>query len=193
MQVPLELTFRGVEKTPALVRLINERVDKLEQICSNLISCHIAVEQPQKHQTSGDPYRVRIDMRLPPGHELVVKSQTGEGEMHRPLETALRDTFDSAERRLRKQVEQMQGDVKTHPDNQVQAVVDKIFPEEGYGFLRTLNGREVYFHRNSVLHDDFERLVVGTGVRLVEEPGEEGPQASTVQIVDKPDLGVHEP
>jgi len=36
------------------------------------------------------------------------------------------------------------------------------------------------------LNDDFDRLEIGTGVRFVEEPGEEGPQASTVQIVDKP-------
>ena len=28
---------------------------------------------------------------------------------------------------------------------------------EGYGFIETADGREVYFHRNSVLDDAFER------------------------------------
>jgi hypothetical protein len=36
------------------------------------------------------------------------------------------------------------------------------------------------------LHDDFERLEIGTGVRYFPSEGEQGPQASTVQIVDKP-------
>jgi hypothetical protein len=36
------------------------------------------------------------------------------------------------------------------------------------------------------LRDDFERLEVGTGVRYCPSEGEQGPQASTVKIVDKP-------
>lgn len=67
------------------------------------------------------------------------------------------------------------------------AIVTQIFPQEGYGFLRTVDeDREIYFHKNSVLHNDFERLTVGTGVRYVEEEGEKRPQATTVQIVNKP-------
>jgi cold shock CspA family protein len=61
---------------------------------------------------------------------------------------------------------------------------------EGYGFLMTPDGRELYFHRHSVLHDDFERLAVGTEVRFEEEEGEKGPQASTVQVVNKPGVRV---
>src|SRR2546427_559512 len=57
---------------------------------------------------------------------------------------------------------------------------------EGYGFLRTRDGRQIYFHRRSVLHDGFERLAIGTEVRFEEEDGSDGPQASTVQIVSKP-------
>jgi cold shock CspA family protein len=43
----------------------------------------------------------------------------------------------------------------------------------------------VYFHRNSVLHGDFDRLSVGTEVRFSPEDGENGPQASSVQVVGK--------
>jgi cold shock CspA family protein len=57
-----------------------------------------------------------------------------------------------------------------------------LFPEEGYGFLATPDGREIYFHRHSVLHPGFDRLAIGTEVRFVEESGEKGPQASTVAI-----------
>jgi len=58
-----------------------------------------------------------------------------------------------------------------------------LFPKQDYGFLETPDGREIYFHRNSVLHPGFDRLEIGTEVRFVEELGQEGPQASTVAIV----------
>ena len=61
----------------------------------------------------------------------------------------------------------------------------RIFPEAGYGFLATLDGREVFFHRNSVLDEAFNRLDVGTEVSFVEELGEKGPQASTVKLVGR--------
>jgi cold shock CspA family protein len=63
--------------------------------------------------------------------------------------------------------------------------VSKILPEEGYGFLTCEDGREIYFHENSVLNRAFSRLKVGTLASFVEEPGEKGPQASTVRRISK--------
>lgn len=71
-------------------------------------------------------------------------------------------------------------------------MVVRLFRDQGYGFIETAEGQELYFHRNSVLHDEFEQLRVGTGVRFAEEMGEEGPQASTVQITDRPGSPVAE-
>jgi cold shock CspA family protein len=68
--------------------------------------------------------------------------------------------------------------------------VYKLFPEEGYGFLKTPDGREIYFHRNSVLNNEYDRLEIGTGVRFVAEVGEKGLQASTVLVVDKPGVRI---
>ena len=186
MRVPLEISFRNVEKTEFIEDLIRQKVARLERLCDYLISCRIAVESPQEHQESGQPFRVRIDLKVPPGHELVATREPTEGDIHKGLPVVLRDAFDAMERQLKKQVEQQRGDTKRHPEQETNAFVSKIFQEENYGFLKTLDGREVYFHRNSVLQDDFDRLEVGTGVRYVEEQGEEGPQASTVQVVDKP-------
>jgi cold shock CspA family protein len=53
---------------------------------------------------------------------------------------------------------------------------------EDYGFLQTADGREIYFHKNSVLQPGFDRLEVGTEVYYAEEAGEKGPQASTVRL-----------
>jgi len=184
MQVPLEMSFKGIVNTDEIEDLIRLKVAKLERVCGYLSSCRVAVEKRQEHQSVGNPYRVRIDMTVPPGHELVIRRETSQGNMHDPLEVVLRDAFSAAVRRLEKLVKLQQGEVKTHPDQQVTAVVHKLFPQEGYGFLRTIDTQEeIYFHRNSVLHGDFDRLKIGMGVRYTAETGVKGLQATTVQIV----------
>ena len=76
------------------------------------------------------------------------------------------------------------GDVKHHEPTP-QARVVRLFPDESCGFLATEDGREVYFHKDSVLGAGFKRLRVGTLAAFVEEQGEKGPQASTVRILGK--------
>ena len=194
MRVPLEIAFKGIAHTDEIEALIREEADKLERVCDYLISCRVVVEKRQQHQEVGNPYRVRIDLKVPPGHELVVRRETSKGDMHDPLEIVIKHAFQSAARQLHKLVEQQRGDVKVHPEQQVAAVVHKLFPQEGYGFLRTVDTQEeVYFHRNSVLHDEFDRLAIGTGVRYTAEAGEKGLQATSVQIVDNQRTPVEAP
>lgn len=194
MKVPMEISFKGIEHTEEIEALVRDEADKLDRVCPYLMSCRVAVEKPQQHQEVGNPYRVRIDMTVPPGHELVVRREPSRGDMHDPLDIVIKHAFTSAARQLRKLVEQQRGTIKTHAEQQVTAVVHKLFPQEGYGFLRTADTLdEVYFHRNSVLHDDFDRLAIGTGVHYTAEMGEKGLQATTVQIVDKPRTPVEAP
>ena len=54
-----------------------------------------------------------------------------------------------------------------------------------YGRIQTPDGREIYFHRNSVVNSDFDQLEPGLEVRFSEEPGDEGPQATSVQLIGK--------
>ncbi|MGD8380463.1 MAG: HPF/RaiA family ribosome-associated protein, partial [Gammaproteobacteria bacterium] len=152
--------------------------------CDDIVSCHITLERAQHNHQTGNPYRTRIELRLPPNKDLVADK---EGEVENPqvqLRPIIRAAFEAIERQLKRQTQKRRREVKRH-DEPV-ALVEQLFPEQGYGFLRTPEGREIYFHRNSVLHDDFTRLEIGTGVRFALEMGEDGPQASTVQIVDKP-------
>jgi cold shock CspA family protein/ribosome-associated translation inhibitor RaiA len=189
MEVPMEIVFRDVERTPEIDRLIEKKVARLDRVCNNLISCRIAIEQPQKHQRQGNPYRVRIEMRIPPKHELVVKNTPGEKPMHEGLHAVITDAFESAERSLLKQMDKLERQTKKHPAQEPTAFIEKLFKDEGYGFIRNLqDGMEYYFHRNSVLHNNFDRLEKGTGVHFAPESGDKGPQASSVEIVDKSSL-----
>lgn len=66
--------------------------------------------------------------------------------------------------------------------------IERVFPENDYGFIRSaIDGQEIYFHRNSVLHAKFDDLQPGMEVRfaLHEGEGEQGAQASTVTVVGK--------
>jgi cold shock CspA family protein len=61
----------------------------------------------------------------------------------------------------------------------------RVIPGQDHGFLRTPDGREVYFHRNSLVEGDFDRLEPEADVTFVEELGDKGPQASTVNLVGR--------
>ncbi|MCF8053339.1 MAG: HPF/RaiA family ribosome-associated protein [Desulfobacterales bacterium] len=186
MEVPPEITYRGLDKNDEIEAFILEKAAKLDELHDRLISCRVAVEKDPEDQRSGSPYRVRVVVRVPPGKELIGRRESGEGETHEPLRVAVKDAFEAVRRQLIKLKEKQQGDVKTHPTQQLIGHVVRLFPEEGYGFIRSLEGREIFFHKNAVADDDFDRLEIGTGVRYFPTDSEKGPQASTVQIVDKP-------
>jgi len=114
MEKPLQIAYRDIDKTEAVDSLIRQKAEKLEKLYQHITSCEVVVAKPQQHQTSGSPYRVRIDLRVPPGHELVVRHEPGQGEMHDSLETVIRNTFESAWRQLKRLKEKQQGETKTH-------------------------------------------------------------------------------
>jgi ribosome-associated translation inhibitor RaiA len=129
MRPILEVHYRNVEKAPAIEELIQEKVDKLQQVFSDVMSCRVSIERPQQHQQVGNPYRVRLDLKIP-GGEIVAVRESSKGDMHDSLLKVTRDAFSAARRRLRERGRKMRGDVKVHPEQQIQAVVVRLFPEE---------------------------------------------------------------
>jgi cold shock CspA family protein len=188
MEMALAISYRDVEKTETLEAHIRERTSKLENVHNNIISCSVAVEQPHRSRTTGNPYRVRIAVRVPPEHEIVVTRNPGEPAADDTVIGAVNEVFETAYRRLRKLAQIQRNEVKRHSHQEANAVVAKVFEKRGYGFLETVDGREVYFHQNSVMNDKFKSLKQGDSVRYVEQEGEKGPQASTVRIVDRTSL-----
>ncbi len=183
MQVPLRLTFRDVTKTPDMVALVEKQVEKLHKFCPYLTSCRVAIERPHRHPEDGNAYRVRLEIKVPPGKDIVIKRDPQDNAMHNDLRTVITDAFKTARRQLDRLVDVQHGVTKLHEEPV--ALVTKLFPHDDYGFLKTPEGRDIYFHRNSVLDGDFDRLSIGTQVRFAEEEGVKGPQASSIQIIDK--------
>ncbi len=186
MQRPLEITFRGVEHTKELDDLIRNEVEKLEKICDHIIGCKVTVEKIQESQEKGNPYMVRVDATVPPGHEIVSKNKHSKGEVVEPLMAAIRESFDNEQDQLKELVQKQQYEVKDHKTEELNGVVRKLFSERGYGFIENEQGEEIYFHQNSVLNNDFDKVKIGTGVSYIEEMGEKGPQARSVKIINQP-------
>ena len=178
MQLPIQVTLRDISPSEPVEGYIRERAAKLDAFYDKIMGCRVVVEAPVRHHRKGGPFKVRIDLTVP-GDELVVNRQSDED-----LYVAIREAFDAMRRRLEDYARRQRGSVKAH-EAPPHARVSKLFPEEGYGFLETPDGSEIYFHRNSVLAPGFDRLEVGAEVRFVEELGEQGPQASTVTVVGK--------
>ncbi|MBI5379065.1 MAG: ribosome-associated translation inhibitor RaiA [Nitrospirae bacterium] len=178
MIIPLQITVRNVLLSEAAENAIREKAAKLDRYYDRITSCRVVVEAPHRRHHQGVLYNVRVDLTVP-GGELLVKR-----EPHEDLYVAIRDAFDAARRQLEDYARRQRGQVKIH-EEPPQARVSKLFPGEGYGFLETPDEREIYFHRNSVLNGGFERLEVGSLVRYTEGMGEQGPQATTVAIVNR--------
>ncbi len=222
MQIPPEVTFRSIEVTPSLEDLVSKSIAKLEKVCAYIVSTRIAVEREQGRHKTGNPYRMRIDIRIPGRRDIIVQRTSApskivadriaaqeakkalegqpepeeeqvvrrspirrKGLREEPLPTLIRRTFEVAQRELEKEVDRQRGYVKAHAEQQTTAIVESVFPEQDYGFLRSVDGEQIYFHRNSVIHNHWTSLKVGTGVRYVPQLGEKGLQASTVEVVEK--------
>ncbi len=183
MQTPVEIDFQGMQGTPALRTSIEERVAKLEQRYGRATACRVAVKGPGAHHRTG-LYEINIRLALPNGREVDVARTPQADERYSDLPFAINDTFRRARRRLQDHARRLQGQVKQH-EGQPVARVARLDPSGEFGFLESADGREIYFHRNSVLDPGFSRLSVGVRVSFAEEMGEKGPQASTVRLLGK--------
>lgn len=96
---PLQITFRGMEPSEAVAARIGERAARLDHLDSRLIGCRVIFEQLHRSHHQGNLFHVRVDLTLP-GFELVVGKDHG-NHAHEDAYVAIRDAFDSLERRLR--------------------------------------------------------------------------------------------
>ncbi len=181
MQLPLQITFRHMEPSEAVEARLRKEARKLERYHEHIMACRIIVEAPHAHHHQGKIYSVRVDMTVP-GAELVASRPQHANHAHEDVYVAIRDAFDAVQRQLEDYSRRRRGDVKTH-DAPIYGQVARLYPFEDYGVIETVDSREIYFHRHSLLGIDFEKLEEGAKVRFVEEQGEQGPQASTVQII----------
>src|SRR6185295_10309480 len=105
MQLPINITYRGVEKSDDVDNLVLEYAGRLDKFCDHINRCDVAIEQPNHAHQKGNPFRVRIDVTVRPRHELVVEEKQTDNGTHEPLKKVIHDAFKTMERQLRHLVE----------------------------------------------------------------------------------------
>jgi ribosome-associated translation inhibitor RaiA len=108
MQVPLQITYRGLERSEALDARIRSKATKLGAFHPRIMSCRVVVEESDRHRHQGRHFVVRLDVRLP-GHEIAVNRDADQD-----VYVALREAFGAAGRRLEELARVDRGDVKSH-------------------------------------------------------------------------------
>jgi ribosome-associated translation inhibitor RaiA/cold shock CspA family protein len=188
MQVPLEIAFHNLDSSDWAEAEIRSRVAELEKRFERLTSCRIHIDQRASNASRTIPPVVRIELGIRGRRDLMVSHEPDhlQRKFQRPdLQNAINEAFRIAERRLLDLKEQDEGRSKdAHHDSENQALgqVADIDPDGEFGFLLTNSGSRLYFHRNSLLSGDFDKLRRGDPVRYVEDSGDTGPIASKVRV-----------
>lgn len=186
MQEPTEIAFRHYEPSDEVRAEIDRQVKRLEKFGPRITSCNVVVDGPGTRHREGAQFKVALRIAASERKEIVVSKTHGAAhEREHPL-VAIREAFDEAIRQIEDAARQMRGDVKEHAPPESHGRVKKFLAGEGSGFIETPDGRQIYFHRNAVLDGAFDRMVVGSEVRFVEEDGENGPQARIVRLRRRP-------
>jgi ribosome-associated translation inhibitor RaiA/cold shock CspA family protein len=183
--MPLQITFRHMDPSPALEARIRQRAEELDRFFERITACRVVVECGNRRHQQGNVFEVHIDLTVP-GAEIVVGRDSGANHAHEDAHVAVRDAFDAARRRLEDHARDRRGAVKQHavPDH---GRIARLLPDRDCGFIVTAAGDEIYFHRNSVAGGGFDKLEIGTEVRFVAQSSEsaQGEQASTVVPLGK--------
>jgi cold shock CspA family protein len=184
MEIPLEIAFHNLSPDPGLEDDIRAHVAKLEKRYGRLTGCRVTVEAQHHQPRTGNVPEVHVLLRLP-GHELTVTHEPHRAKQRSAaprLRTILRDAFKAAAIQLTEFKEQRSGEVKPK-DDMFQGRISELRPDEGFGFILTKEGTQLYFHRNSVIGSAFDRLNRGDLVHYIEAMGDTGPTASKVWCV----------
>ena len=63
----------------------------------------------------------------------------------------------------------------------MKGTIKRVVRDRGFGFIRSTDGQEVFFHRNGLQQMDFDSLKEGATVEFEVEQSEKGPRANNVR------------
>jgi cold shock CspA family protein len=181
VSVPIEIAYENMEPSPIAERHVLRGITRMERVGPDLMRIRVTLARRNPRHLTGNLFDIHLEFDVP-GPDVVVSRTSSLHHENEDLVTAIGEAFDQARRELLTRHAVERGDVKSH-EQSATGVVTEVFPD--YGFIRADDGRVIYFHRNSVLHGGWDDLDVGTDVRFVDEPGDEGPQATSVTVTGR--------
>jgi cold shock CspA family protein len=181
MEPKLSISMRNIDKIEEVDDFIRAHLSELLKVDSHIVECKVLVDRTKKYRKSGNPFQVKVIVRFSAGPDIVVIRDPSGVVMQDPLNTTLHNAFIIVKRKIVERNDKSeQGGLRLQAE--YSAVVSKLLPEKGYGFLQTDSGKSVFFHRSSVVGDEFDLMEEGMGVWFIEREGNKGLWASTVRI-----------
>ncbi len=111
MQLPLQITFRDIDPSPAVEAAIRERAARLERFADRITSCHATIEFHNDNHRKGRLFHCRIDIRVP-GRHIVVGHDGRHNHAHEDVYVTIGDAFDAAKRQLEDYARYIRDDVR---------------------------------------------------------------------------------
>ena len=180
MQVPLQIVFEHLDHSEAIEARIRSEAQKLERYYERITSVRVVVGRPRHRHHKGDTYAVRILIAVPGAKEIAVSRDPAETGRHEDVLVTIRDAFDAARRQLQDTTHERDGQYKVH-EERPSGTISALHPDRDHGFIAAADGREIYFHRNSVAGMKLDELQIGQKVIFAESIGDKGPQATFVK------------
>jgi ribosome-associated translation inhibitor RaiA len=107
--VPLQISFHGLEASPALSDRVAGEVEKLAQYFDRITFCRVVVDRPNHRHRHGDRYAVRVEIGVP-RQLLVVRQEPDQKHLeHEDPYVAVRDAFLAARRQLEEYARKLRG------------------------------------------------------------------------------------
>jgi ribosome-associated translation inhibitor RaiA len=111
---PIQITFRGMDPSPAVEAEIRERAHALQHYFGRIIGFQVVIDQPAHHSRNGNAFEVHIEASVPGGPPVVVSRHHHDRPEHTDIYVAIRDAFNAARRQLLDRARRQRGDVKIH-------------------------------------------------------------------------------
>ncbi|MGE5085477.1 MAG: cold shock domain-containing protein [Bacillota bacterium] len=183
LMIDLKINYLGMPESNSVSAAVWDHVKHLELFSAQLMSCHVVINRPPRKSHQGGIYHIKIHLHMK-GSDIVIDREPGKNHAHEDVYVALRDAFDAAKRKIEDYTRIRSGRVKNSVKPMHARIIRLLFNED-CGFVLTEDQREIYFHRNSVINQNFEDLKVGQEVRFSEAMGENGPQITSMQVVGR--------
>jgi len=109
MPVPIEITFRGMARSPGLETAAERWLTRLEHSYARIHNCHVAIGLPHRHRRRGAAFQVKLVLAVPGSEDVVAHDQD-----HADAYVALAEAFNAARRELRDRARIRRGGIRRH-------------------------------------------------------------------------------
>jgi len=108
MQVPWEITFRGMPPSPSVEAAAAGGAGRLGRVYDRIQHCRVWIDLPHRHRRRGLRFQVKISLAVPDAESVVSCDENSD------VYVALADAFVAARRQLQDHARIRRGDVKHH-------------------------------------------------------------------------------